>query len=209
MPYRASSVFLPGYNILRKVKVKSMCQCPIGLLLYFYKVMKKFNTVVNVCQCPIGLLLYFYGENMNILSNALSVSMPYRASSVFLHDWCLAIGLTEEGVNALSGFFCISTQVMKLISIIYQLSVNALSGFFCISTKTCSNELTFSVLCQCPIGLLLYFYTDIVKHGDSINCVNALSGFFCISTVILIIPMLRVNIVSMPYRASSVFLLIG
>ena len=66
------------------------CQCPLGLISHFY--MSNITTMVMaylLCQCPLGLISHFY----------------YILQSLYARK--------ESGVNALSGWYLISTVPLQ------------------------------------------------------------------------------------------------
>ena len=66
----------------------------------------------------------------------------------------------------------------------------------------------FISVCQCPLGLIPHFYSELVlpKHHDQYG-VNALSGLYLISTISAQCCIITSNVVSMPSRAYTSFLL--
>ena len=105
-----------------------------GFVPFSTKILSIGQKMTTSCQCPIGLHPFFY--NLRSLVKLLDgyVSMPYRASSLFLHK-VIITELAEVGcVNALSGFVPFSTIRI------------------CLQGKAKCN------MCQCPIGLRPFFY---------------------------------------------------
>ena len=98
-------------------QVDLACQCPLGLLPHFYVhyASWEFFQMKCRCQCPLGLLPHFYfGWVWRSSSWRRVVSMPSRAVTSFL--------LTPNGeecvvvrlrVNALSGCYLISTVPLQ------------------------------------------------------------------------------------------------
>ena len=72
--------------------------------------MQKNTKTAPLYQCPFGLMLHFYSENGGYGYGSISVSMPFRAETPFLHDRKKQRKLKEAfGINALSGWCFIST----------------------------------------------------------------------------------------------------
>ena len=44
------------------VFVANLCQCPLGLIPHFYKVIGLSEKDINMCQCPLGLIPHFYSR---------------------------------------------------------------------------------------------------------------------------------------------------
>ena len=116
MPSRAVTSFLRGRRC-REGWTCCKCQCPLGLLPHFYLInfFEENSESHYPCQCPLGLLPHFYNHSSNKWGEAqLSVSMPSRAVTSFLPRCCIIRSKPlEQGVNALSGCYLISTVPLQ------------------------------------------------------------------------------------------------
>ena len=85
MPFRASASFLQTSHRFYQCR-KTGYQCPFGLKLHFY-LLKIFPLLplLFLYQCPFGLGLHFYRFFHYGSFKNWSVSMPFRASTPFLH----------------------------------------------------------------------------------------------------------------------------
>ena len=90
-----------------------------------------------MCQCPLRLIHHFY---------AILVVMSKEK--------------VEQGVNALSGLYLISTRVISRdLSHLENMCVNALSGLYLISTDMILlRHVSPDFSCQCPLRLIPHFY---------------------------------------------------
>ena len=160
MPSRADDSFLQ-YEPLFRIMSAIRCQCPLGLMTHFYdSVSYEKGSGKLLCQCPLGLMTHFYSKKtLRHVSTSVLVSMPSRADDSFLRR---STGRGSERVwrvNALSGWWLISTSVIMIVangvqsvsmpsraddsflhtpappSIPVCLRVNALSGWWLISTE--------------------------------------------------------------------------
>ena len=88
------------------------------------------------CQCPLGLMTHFYQRRWKSPSYMVIVSMPSRADDSFLRRHLqIEPSFDYYSVNALSGWWLISTEKRGIDVIYDDLSVNALSGWWLISTE--------------------------------------------------------------------------
>ena len=75
-----------------------------------------------------------------------------------------AIKTVEKGVNALSGLYLISTELVKLNAILAgELSVNALSGLYLISTEYKQMLINSK---EASVSMPSRAYTSFLPHGD-------------------------------------------
>ena len=66
MPSRAGASFL--LEVMDGTVDINRYQCPFGLVLHFYKIVKALDdNFVFVYQCPFGLKLHFYMEMQSVL----------------------------------------------------------------------------------------------------------------------------------------------
>ena len=105
-----------------------MCQCPLGLIPHFYNyLVKKIRAYQYLCQCPLGLIPHFYFD---------SPDGDY---------WGV-----KAGVNALSGLYLISTDILTADSTAVRIKcVNALSGLYLISTVPLQKPRFYAVYRAC------------------------------------------------------------
>ena len=120
------------------------------------------NTTVlfATCQCPLGLMTHFYINKANGSCHLLSmVSMPSRADDSFLRTAAMYITSSWNSVNALSGWWLISTFMAFVNYSNHGSSVSMPSraddSF--LHSLIFHSLLLFS-LCQCPLGLMTHFY---------------------------------------------------
>ena len=114
MPSRAYTSFLQS----RRCNRIRTCEKGVNALsgLYLISTPKAVvKTVIDkMCQCPLGLIPHFYFAKASIHRLQISVSMPSRAYTSFLHQK----GRVEKyainvSVNALSGLYLISTVPLQ------------------------------------------------------------------------------------------------
>ena len=129
-------------------------QCPLGLMLHFYKNYEENRTKKNWVSMPFRAGAPFLRESYcNYCSYFFFVSMPSRAGAPFLHGGINMKLIDNASINVLSGWGFISTKLIIIISIIVSIGINALSGWGFISTS------------------------DKEKiYGNTYSCINALSG---------------------------------
>ena len=136
MPSRAYTSFLQS----RRCNRIRTCEKGVNALsgLYLISTPKAVvKTVIDkMCQCPLGLIPHFYFAKASIHRLQISVSMPSRAYTSFLH------------------------QKGRVEKYAINVSVNALSGLYLISTylEITEPEADGSFTCQCPLGLIPHFY---------------------------------------------------
>ena len=156
-------------------------QCPLGLELLRDK--DEIFSRYLLFQCPLGLELlrkyywFWYPQEC--------VSMPSRAYTSFLHWNPSSIGRGNNYcVNALSGWYLISTlrECLRHLSIL--LCVNALSGWYLISTSCIPfSDANGNTRVNALSGwYLISTYWALFFVDFHYNCVNALSGLYLIST---------------------------
>ena len=77
------------------------CQCPLGLIPHFYRMVSKTLCAYRlVCQCPLGLIPHFYPlweEGVKYVKE--TVSMPSRAYTSFLHENMFTPSICEKIVS--------------------------------------------------------------------------------------------------------------
>ena len=70
-------------------------------------------------------------------------------------------------------------------AILFSVGVNALSGLYLISTELMLRGYDqIPTMCQCPLGLIPHFYViSCGSYNEGCYSVNALSGLYLISTL--------------------------
>ena len=113
-------------------------------------------------QCPLGLMLHFYKKVRYNGGTRRYVSMPSRAETPFLQWLRCVIWQVMLRINALSGWDSISTNDPENLAAemraLYQCPLGLVLHFyfqyiFLIKEK---EDLSY----QCPLGLVLHFYTS-------------------------------------------------
>ena len=142
------------------------CQCPLGLIPHFYRVMKLELIMTTVrCQCPLGLIPHFYrrkkmdDETMRKCVNALSGLYLISTEKAGEYDEQL-----RQCVNALSGLYLISTPYFAYIDPCTgecQCPLGLIPHFY--AWRLVSINLSKKSACQCPLGLIPHFYVPLQK----------------------------------------------